>query len=331
MTPHTNEFVVLMPARNEARNLPSAVSSLNDSRDIPSRDLHLLVCANACTDDTVEVLEGLKGKQRNMEYITESIPGKPRALNALIDKAEGSFRMGTDDYVIFLDADARVQPETISKLTSTLRTDKGLNAVSANDVAAAPQSASILEHLLFGIGEVSLSTLALRDRKASCTAVRGSLVRGMRFPEHVMADDLWMAMYLGIDAVDTHPTAAVDVLPSRNFFHFASQRVKHLMGLYQLEEFYPAHEVREHLPMGTHEHVQALMGDAELQDQFMQLPDVYKVSTLLAIPIHAALKAAAWVGYRLSPAKRNHSIPIPRPATAMNASRARGRRTASLA
>ncbi len=329
MTPNANEFVVLMPARNEARTLPSAVSSLNASTDIPTKDMHVLVCANACTDDTVEVLEGLKTKNRNMDYITESVPGKPRALNALIDKAEQSYRMGNDDFVIFLDANARVQPETISELTQTLKKDKKLNAISANDIAAAPESDSILEHMLFGISELSLSTLALRDRKASCTAVRGKMVRGMRFPEHVMADDLWMAMYLGIDAVDTHPTATVHVQGSKNFLDFATKRVSHLMGLYQLEEFYPAHEVRAHLPMGTHEHVQALMGDEELQDQFMQLPDVYKAATILAIPIHAALKVAAWVGYRLSPQKRNHSLPIP--SATMAASRSSKRRHASLA
>lgn len=328
MTPNANEFVVLMPARNEARTLPSAVSSVNASQDIPTKDLHLLVCANACTDDTVEVLESLKSRQKNVDYITESVPGKPRALNALIDKAEQNFRMGNDDYVIFLDANAQVQPETIAALTRSLKQNKGLNAVSANDIALAPASDSILEHMLFGVSELSLSTLALRDRKASCTAVRGKMVRGMRFPEHIISDDLWMAMYLGIDAVDTHPTASVIVPRTNNFLDFASKRVKHMMGLYQLEEFYPAHEVRAHLPMGTHEHVQALMGDEELQDQFMQLPDVYKASTILAIPIHAALKVAAWVGYRMSPQKRNHSVPIP--TAHASVSRSSKRRNASF-
>jgi cellulose synthase/poly-beta-1,6-N-acetylglucosamine synthase-like glycosyltransferase len=301
-----------MPARNEARIIPAAVSSVNASRNVPTKGMHLLVCANACTDQTVDVLEQLKGKHKNMEYITESVPGKPRALNALIDKAEQTYRMGNDDVVVFLDADARVQPETISSLTAMLKKNKGLNAVSANDVAPAPLSDSVMDHLLFGVSEVSLSALALRDRKASCTAVRGKAVRGMRFPEHVISDDLWMTMYLGADSVETHPNAFVVVQRPSTFMDFASQRIRHLMGLYQLEEFYPAHEVRGHLPMGTHEHVQALLGEPELQDQFAQLPDIYKFSTLLAVPVHAVFKAAAWIGYRLMPQTRNHSVPVPK-------------------
>ncbi len=297
---NTNELVVLMPARNESRTISSAVSAVNDSH-VPGMDTSVLVCANACTDNTVEVLEAMRGKHKNMDVITEAVPGKPRALNALIDKAELTHRMGSEDVVMFLDANAKVQESTMSDLVHMLKSDKTLKAVSANDLALPPKSQSVLEHLLFGVSEISLSSLALRDRKASCTAVRAKAVKGMRFPEHVISDDLWMAMYLGTDSVETHPDAFVTVQPHQNFASFATNRVKHLMGLYQLEEFFPAHQVRENFPTGTHEHVQAFMVEDELQDQFMQLPAVYQAASVLALPIHAALKVAAWVGYRIMP------------------------------
>jgi glycosyltransferase involved in cell wall biosynthesis len=308
--PSQNEIVVLMPARNEARNLPSAIYAVKNSQNVDA-NTHVLVGANACTDNTVEVLEALKVKNKNLDYVVESVPGKPRALNALLDRAEKTRKMSGNDVVLFLDANARVQENTIADLTVMLHKNKKLNAVSANDISAAPSNDSIMDHLLFGVSEISLSSLALRDRKASCMAVRANVVRGVRFPEHVMADDLWLSMYLGIDTVETHPDASVMVQAPKTFFGFAESRVKHLMGLYQLEEFFPAHEVREHFPTGTHEHAEALLRDAELQDEFIQLPGIYQAATILALPLHAALKAAAWVGYRMSPHVKNTAKPIP--------------------
>lgn len=317
-----NEIVVLMPARNESRSLPSALYAVNSSQNVEG-SIHTIVGANACTDNTVEVLETLKLKQKNLDYVVESVPGKPRALNALIDRAEKTRKMSGDDVVLFLDANAHVQDSTISDLTVMLKQNKNLNAVTANDVSPVPSSGSVLEHLLFGVSEISLSSLALRDRKASCMAVRAKAVRGVRFPENVMADDLWLQMYLGIDTVDTHPTAMVNVQAPRTFFRFAESRVKHLMGLYQLEEFFPAQQVRENFPTGTHEHAEALLRDGELQDEFVKLPGVYQAATLLAMPLHAAFKVAAWVGYRMSPQMKNHSRPIPQMTEARSHSKAR--------
>ncbi|MEK6821508.1 MAG: glycosyltransferase [archaeon] len=322
-SPSTNEeMVVLMPARNEAKTIPATVSAVNASEGVPD-NFHVLVCANACTDRTVDVLEAMKAKHDNMDYVIENVPGKPRALNALIDKAEQEHRMGANDVVVFLDANAHVQPETLSLLSSALKQDKSLNAISANDVALAPKSGSFLDHFLFGMSDISLSTLALRDRKASCTAVRGNVIRGTRFPENVIADDLWLSMYLGMDSVDTHASAMVTVPRTKNAVDFFSNSARHMMGLYQLEEYFPAHEVRSHLPMGIHEHASALMTEPELQDQFSMLPGVYQAATLIAMPVHAVIKAAAWVGYRLMPRKQNHSLPIPRQTEARTHSRRR--------
>ncbi len=306
-----NEVVVLMPAHNEAQTIAASIQAVNSSENL-NHSLHTIVGVNACTDNTVEVLEALKTKHKSLEYVMEAVPGKPRALNALLDRAEMTHRMGSEDVVLFLDANAQVQENTISDLAIMLKHDKSLNAVSANELSLPPQSDSILSHLLFGVSELSLSSLALRDRKSSCMAVRASKVKGVRFPEHVMADDLWLSMYLGMDSVETHPDAFVTVQSPKNFLEFAGKSVKHMVGLYQLEEFFPAHEVREHLPTGTHEHVEAFLREPELQNEFVRLPGVYQLSSALALPIHAALKTIAWVAYRLSPQPKNHSTPIPR-------------------
>ncbi len=316
-----NELVVLMPARNEARNLPAAILGVQTSKNMNGYDWRVYVGANACTDNTLEVLEAIKQRNRRVDYVIEPVPGKPRALNALIDKAEKTNRLGNEDVVLFLDANAQLQDSTISDLVVMLKKNRKLNAVSANEITPGPLTESVLDHLLFGVSELSLSSLALRDRKSSCTAVRGKAIRGVRFPEHVIADDLWLAMYLGVDTVQTHPNAFVTVQRSNGFFSFASNQIRHIMGLYQLEEFFDAHDVRENFVTGTHEHVSALLGEQELQDHFLRLPDVYKLGNVLAVPLHAVFKAAAWIGYRVLPRPREHSRVISIPGRT-NASRA---------
>ena len=302
MKPNTssqNDVIVLMPTHNRASALPSAVDAVYNSNLKAGNNLHVMVCANACTDNTIEVLEALKHKHKNLDVVTEWVPGKTRAINALIDKAERHHALGSNDVVLFLDADAEVQQETISDLTMMLSQNKKLKAVSANTLSLPPLSNSILDHLLFGMSELSLSTIGVQDYPTALMAVRGKEVKGMRIPEEIINHDLWMEMYLGLDNVDIHPNAYTLVQTPRTFMDWAERKVNRLMGLYQLENHFSPAEVRNAYPNGTHKHMHTLLKEKELRQQFHQLPAVYKASTAIALPLHAALKAVAWVGYRL--------------------------------
>ncbi len=323
-----NDVIVLMPTHNRASELPSAVEAVYASELQSGSNLHVMVCANACTDNTLEVLEALKLKHKNLDIVTEWVPGKTRAINALIDKAERHHALSGNDTVLFLDADAEVQRETISDLTMMLRQNKRLKAVSANTLALPPMSNSVLDHLLFGMSELSLSTIGVQDYPTALMAVRGKEVKGMRIPEEIINHDLWMELYLGLDNVDMHPHAYTLVQTPRSFGDWAERKVNRLMGLYQLENHFDAKQVREAYPNGTHKHVHTLLREKELRQQFRQLPAVYKASTAIALPLHVALKAVAWIGYRLLTPKSNQfrvvgtTSPVPVPAAAPSPARA---------
>ncbi len=302
-----SDIVVLVPARNEAPRIAGNLEAVYASQLAAHQDLHVTVCANACTDKTLEVLDRVKRGKKNLAIIAEYVPGKPRALNALIDHTEKNYRLEKNDAVVFLDAHAEVQPNTLSELTTMLRHDKSLKAVSANRLSAAPASDSVLDHFLFGMSELSLSAIALQDRKTSCMAVRADEVKGMRFPEDVILDDYWMTMYLGgEDHVEMHPTAFTLNEAPTNFVHFAGQRLRHLMGLYQLERYFDSDRVKEEVSTGMHEHVHAFAAEKELRDQFRELPFIYQMAGVAAVPVHATLKGLAWIGYHLL------SVPTPR-------------------
>jgi cellulose synthase/poly-beta-1,6-N-acetylglucosamine synthase-like glycosyltransferase len=307
-----NDLIILIPARNEANRIPFALKALNDSYLLPNQEMKVVVCANACTDNTLEVLEEMKQRHKNLDVVLEPVPGKPRALNALLDKSEKEFKMNNKDTVVLLDANAEVQPDTIAEIAWMLHSDDELSAVSANEISLPPVSQSFLDHLLFGISDLSVSAIAMRDRKSSCTAVKGNKIKGIRFPENVISDDLWLAMKLGGDSVETHPVAFTVKDRPKNLLAFTKQRIRNIMGLYQMEEFFEPHDVREEFPMGTHEHVQAFFTEPELQEQFAELPGVYKLANIVSVPVHAVLKTAAWVGLRLSPQPPNLSHPVTR-------------------
>ncbi|MDP2666791.1 MAG: glycosyltransferase family 2 protein [Candidatus Diapherotrites archaeon] len=303
--PNTHDIAILIPARNEARNLPATIEAVSQSDPVKGYGMDITVCANACTDATPKVLERLKTRHQNLTTIHEWVPGKPHALNALLAHTEDTKSMGSEDVVVFLDADAQVQKETISQLANSLQRNRRLKGVSANDIPQAPLSESVMAHLLFGMSEVSISSIAMQDRKSSCTAVRASAVRGVRFPENIIADEVWLGMYLGFDSVDTHPQAIVKVKAPAHFLEFATRRVKHVMGLYQLEEHFSSEELRANIPLGIHEHLKALVIEPEIREQFSQLDAVYKVANILSFPVHAAIKTIAWVGYRIMPKTRS--------------------------
>ena len=310
MPANLHDISVLIPARNEAKNLPSTVEALSQSDRVEGYQMDVTVCLNACTDDTPQVVEELKTRHANLSAIPEWVPGKPHALNALIEHTEQTKAMSSDDVVVFLNADAQVEKETVAQLTTALKRNKRLKAVSANDIPQTPLSESVMTHLLFGMSEVSISSIAMQDRKSSCTAVRASQVKGVRFPENVIADEVWLGMYLGFDSVDTHPQAMVRTKAPAHFLDFASRRVKHMMGLYQLEDYFTPQEVRENVSMSIHEHAKALLIEPEIKEQFSQLDSVYKLANVLSFPVNAALKVAAWIGYRVMPKanSRAHAV-----------------------
>lgn len=301
-----NDVIVLLPAHNRAETLPSALDAVYDSDLDRGNNLHVMVCANACTDNTLEVLESLKQKHKNLDIVTEWVPGTTRAINTMMDKVERDRTLGANDVVLFLDADAEVQKETISDLTYMLNSNKKLKAVSANTLALPPMTNSLLDHLLFGMSELSLSSIGTQDYPTALMAVRGKDAKGMRIPEEIINHDLWMEMYLGMDNVETHPHAFTIVQTPKSFMGWAERRVQRMMGLYQLEQHFHPKDVKEAYPIGTHKHMHAVARDKELRSQFKQLPSTYKAATLMALPLHTALKAVAWIGFHLmTPSPKN--------------------------
>jgi len=102
-----NALTVLICTHNRADLLDRVLASLNAARR-PSMPVHILVVANACTDDTVARMRAYREQQAAcgwlpLDLIEEPTPGKSRALNTAIPQL-------MTPLTAFVDDDHRVDP-----------------------------------------------------------------------------------------------------------------------------------------------------------------------------------------------------------------------------
>lgn len=107
---------ILIPARNEAGNLPSLLRDLKNT-DYPN--FEIIVCNDHSTDQTLDVLESFSKGWRLLGYFdSEPLPngwvGKNFACHQLAQKATG-------DWYLFLDADVRLNRDAIGRAVEGAR------------------------------------------------------------------------------------------------------------------------------------------------------------------------------------------------------------------
>lgn len=116
---------VLIPARNEERNIAACVRAVAASR----HPIHeIIVCDDQSTDRTREIVERLRGEIENLRVIA-GVPmppgwvGKPHACHRLARHASG-------EVLVFVDADTRLTHEGLERIISCFH-DEAASVVTA--------------------------------------------------------------------------------------------------------------------------------------------------------------------------------------------------------
>lgn len=104
-------FSVLIPARNEERNLPATLESVLANRDV---GFEVVVLDDHSTDRTAEIVKGFAARDARvrLEAAPELPPGwcgKPHACHVLAERARHPLLM-------FLDADVRLAPDALARI-----------------------------------------------------------------------------------------------------------------------------------------------------------------------------------------------------------------------
>ena len=109
-------IAVLIPARDEERNIGACVESVLASRDV---ELEVLVLDDASTDRTAEIVRAFALRDARVRLVgTQSLPagwnGKQRACWVLAQET-------TSPLLLFLDADVRIKPQTLTRCSAELQ------------------------------------------------------------------------------------------------------------------------------------------------------------------------------------------------------------------
>lgn len=110
---------ILVPARNEEDNLPLLI---NDLKNITYPNFEIIVCNDNSTDQTENILKAEAAVFEQLLYFNNGVlatgwVGKNFACHQLAQNAKGEFLM-------FLDADVRIEPSLINKAMSFVKRKK---------------------------------------------------------------------------------------------------------------------------------------------------------------------------------------------------------------
>ncbi len=104
---HSNTFSILIPVYNEAENIEKLLALICSIA--PEEVLEILVCDNASTDTTIEVVRKWEKKSPLVRLISEDTWGKSATWNHLVEQAKAS-------NLIFFDADVMPAKDCLNLL-----------------------------------------------------------------------------------------------------------------------------------------------------------------------------------------------------------------------
>lgn len=193
-------FSIIMPVYNAERFLEIAVQSVQDQS---CRDWELILINDGSTDATDAISTRLAAADPRIRYYTQQNMGVSQTRNRGLDLAVG-------DYVLFVDADDEIAPDTLETIRCTLNTDPCdivvFNACRSDlrsnvtGVVTKPFSDSVLKLTTEEEKKTYIYSALASNRVFGIMgifAARRQLLEGIRFPaDMIMFEDLLFDMQM---------------------------------------------------------------------------------------------------------------------------------------
>jgi len=188
-------FAVVIPMFNEESGAQSCVSQVSSVLDGMPKSPNLIVVEDGSTDETKEILVGLKSIYKNLVVVIHPKNlGYGSALNSGVQKA---LELGVD-YVLFMDSDLTNSPKDIEKFYKKML--EGCDVIKATRYSDGGATAGVpLRRLLISkVGNLMarlLFGLPVTDCTNGFRAVKTSLLRGLCFYENgfpIIMEELYL-------------------------------------------------------------------------------------------------------------------------------------------
>lgn len=117
---------IIIPVFNEDKEILSCIKSLSGQSE---KDFEIIVVDDGSTDKTLEVLESLKPKVKNLKVLRENHRGAGAARNLGAKKAKGNI-------LVFVDADMTFDKDFIRNLVKPIETGVAIGTFSKEELLA---------------------------------------------------------------------------------------------------------------------------------------------------------------------------------------------------
>lgn len=106
------DIAIIISAHNEEKLIEEAIISIYES-GYPVDKISCIVGSDGSTDNTIGILEKLHERYKSLEFYDYKRAGKNFVLNQLVPKSKS-------EIIFYMDADLRIAPETLDRLTGIL-------------------------------------------------------------------------------------------------------------------------------------------------------------------------------------------------------------------
>jgi len=237
-------FILLIPAHNEERLLPTLLASIQ-LLNYPTNLYKTIVVADNCTDETAAL--AMKAGVICLERFTPFASNKSQALLYALE-ALPAFAPVSDTVVCIIDADCKLEADYLLALNSlysiagaapVVQSYRSVSNAFDSDVTALDAAAEALRHWVLS-GTRKILGLNGFIFGLGCSMRLSILTALMRQPNNSLAEDKEWKVYMTEQniAIDYCPTARLSYEAVSDSKAFQKQRKRWLSGYYQALKTY---------------------------------------------------------------------------------------------
>lgn len=115
-----NEFTIIIPFRNEEKNLPDLLKSISKIA-YPNQRYELILVDDDSTDRSIQCINTVLANYSNINYTI--ITRQPKTVSAKKDAITQAIELSTTDWIITTDADCTVPPNWLNLLNHKINQD----------------------------------------------------------------------------------------------------------------------------------------------------------------------------------------------------------------